>query len=157
MGIEISLILQLLLALVLGAFIGLDREIKEKKAGLQTYSLVCLGSCVFTLVSIELFNYFAGNPEVSFSPVRIVQAVAVGIGFIGGGVIFKRSSDDVEGLTTAAGLWVAAAVGIAVGIKLYSLAIIVGLMAVIVLVVFGALERKLSSLKNYYKDEHRQK
>lgn len=82
--------------------------------------------------------------------------MAVGIGFIGGGVIFKRSS-DVEGLTTAAGLWVAAAVGIAVGIKLYSLAIIVGLMAVIVLVVFGALERKLGSLKNYYKDEHRQK
>ena len=115
-----------------------------------------MGSCVFTLVSIELFNYFAGNPEVSFSPVRIVQAVAVGIGFIGGGVIFKRSS-DIEGLTTAAGLWVAAAVGIAVGIKLYSLAIIVGLMVVIVLVVFGALERKLSSLKNYYKDEHRQK
>ena len=156
MGIEISLILQLLLALILGAFIGLDREIKEKEAGLQTYSLVCLGSCVFTLVSIELFYYFAGNPEVSFSPIRIVQAVAVGIGFIGGGVIFKRSS-DVEGLTTAAGLWVAAAVGVAVGIKLYSLAIIVASMVVIVLVVFGILERKLTFLKRRCKDNHRQK
>lgn len=152
MEINTPLILQLLLALVLGAFIGLDREIKSKKAGIQTYSLVCLGSCVFTLVSIELFNYFIGSPGISFSPARVIQAVAVGIGFIGGGVIFKRSS-DIEGLTTAAGLWVAAAVGVAIGIKLYSLAIVAGLMAVIVLVVFGALERKLDSLKGYYKNE----
>jgi putative Mg2+ transporter-C (MgtC) family protein len=146
--------LQLLLSLFLGALIGVDREWKGKKAGLQTYSLVCLGSCVFTLVGLEFINYFASNPSLSFDPARIVQAVTIAIGFIGGGVIFKKSV-DIEGLTTAAGIWIAAAVGITVGIKLYFLAVITTLMAIIVFTGFGLLEKKI--FNRYKEKENREK
>ncbi len=142
MILQFQIVLQLLLSLFLGAFIGMDREWKGKKAGLQTYSLVCLGSCVFTLVGLEFINYFISNPNLSFDPVRIVQAVTVAIGFIGGGVIFKKSA-NVEGLTTAAGLWIVAATGMAIGIKLYFLAVATTLLAIVVLSGFAILERKV--------------
>jgi len=99
-----QIVFQTILAVILGAFIGIEREIKKKGAGIQTYSLVSLGSCIFTLISFELFNNFIGINNINFDPSRIVQAVAVGIGFLGAGVIFQRPS-RIEGLTTAAGLW----------------------------------------------------
>jgi putative Mg2+ transporter-C (MgtC) family protein len=142
MILQVQIIFQLLLALFLGALIGIDRERKGKMAGLQTYSLVSLGACVFTLVGFELINYFIHSPNLSFDPSRIVQAVTVAIGFIGGGVIFKQST-KVEGLTTATGLWITAAVGITVGIRFYFLAIATTLIAVVILAGFGALERKI--------------
>jgi len=139
---EIEIICQLLLATFLGALIGLEREIKRKEAGLQTYSLVALGSCLFTLVSFELFNFFLDRTGISFDPSRIIQAVAIGIGFIGAGVIFRQPSGTV-GLTTAAGLWATAAIGIAAGVKLYFLAIFTTLLALLILSGFGLLEEKI--------------
>lgn len=132
---------QTVLAVVLGAIIGTEREIKKKWAGIQTYSLVSLGSCIFTLISIELFNSSAGVSGVNFDPSRIVQAVAVGIGFLGAGVIFQRTS-RVEGLTTAAGLWTVSAVGIAVGAQLYFLAVFATLLVFLILFCLGFLEKK---------------
>ena len=140
MGIEI--ICQLFLATVLGALIGLEREIKRKEAGLQTYSLVALGTCLFTIISFELFNSFFGKTGISFDPSRIIMAIAVGIGFIGAGVIFRQPS-GIVGLTTAAGLWATAAIGIAVGAKLYFLAIFTTFLALLILAGFGLLEEKL--------------
>ena len=140
MGVDI--IYQLLLATFLGALIGLEREVKRKGAGLQTYSLVALGCCLFTIVSFELFNSFFAQSGVSFDPSRIIQAIAIGIGFIGAGVIFRQSSGTV-GLTTAAGLWTTAAIGITVGVKIYFLAIFATLLAVLILVGFGELEEKI--------------
>jgi|SRR3989338_6412381 len=126
---EIDIILQLLLATFLGALLGLEREYKKKEAGLQTYSLVVLGSCLFTLVSAKFIGF---NPAL----------IAVGIGFIGAGVIFHRE-DSVRGLTTAAGLWVAAAIGIAIGAKFYFLAIFTALLAILIFAGFGIIEEKV--------------
>jgi len=143
---EIEIIFQLILATFLGALIGLEREYKRKEAGLQTYSLVALGSCLFTIVSFELFNFFLLKSGISFDPSRIIQAIAIGIGFIGAGVIFRQSSGTV-GLTTAAGLWATAAIGIAVGVRLYCLAIFTTILALLVLIGFGELEKKIFSSK----------
>jgi len=139
---ELQIISQLILATVLGALIGLEREIKRKEAGLQTYSLVALGTCIFTIISFELFNSFFGKTGISFNPSRIIMAIAIGIGFIGAGVIFRQSS-GVIGLTTAAGLWATAAIGIAVGVKLYFLAIFTTFLSLFILAGFGLLEEKI--------------
>jgi len=139
---ELQIISQLILATVLGALIGLEREIKRKEAGLQTYSLVALGTCLFTIIFFELFNSFFGKTGISFDPSRIIMAIAIGIGFIGAGVIFRQSS-GVIGLTTAAGLWATAAIGIAVGVKLYFLAIFTTFLSLFILAGFGLLEEKI--------------
>lgn len=133
----IEIFLQLILATFLGALIGLEREIKKKQAGLQTYSLVALGSCLFTIVSFELFSSFG----LEFDLLRIIQAVAIGMGFIGAGVIFRQPS-GIVGLTTSAGLWATAAIGVSVGAKLYYLAIFTTFLSLLVLAGFGALEEK---------------
>ena len=140
---EIELVCQLLLATFLGAFIGLEREIKAKEAGLQTYSLVSLGSCVFTVIAFYFFQSFGSS---TIDVVRIIQAIAIGVGFIGAGTIFKGQK-GVEGLTTAAGLWAVAAIGIAVGAKLYFLAIFATLLAILILAGFGKLEEKFFGQK----------
>jgi|SRR3989344_2679237 len=121
-----TLALRLILAAIAGALIGYEREYMGKAAGLRTYALVSLGSCLFTLVSVfgvqqlppvdapsEFFNY---NYDAS----RIASTVVSGIGFLGAGSIILRGS-RVEGLTTAAGLWVAAALGMAIGFGYYAL------------------------------------
>ena len=128
---EIQIIFQLLLATLLGALIGFEREWKKKGAGLQTYSLVTLGSCLFTLIAFQFFVSFSGQ-DISFDPSRVIQAVATGIGFIGAGVIFFRG-DKIEGLTTAAGLWAAAAIGVAIGANFYFLAVVSTFLAILIL------------------------
>jgi len=135
---ELQIVFQLFLATFLGGLIGLEREIKRREAGLQTYSLVCLGSCIFTIVAFYFFRSPGGS---GVDLVRIIQAIAVGIGFIGAGTIFK-SERGIEGLTTAAGLWVVAAIGIAVGAGFYSLAIFSTLFCFLILLGFGILEEK---------------
>lgn len=139
---NIDIFYQLLLAVFLGALIGLEREIKRKEAGLQTYSLVALGTCLFTILSFELFNYFFGKTGITFDPSRIIMAIAVGIGFIGGGVIFRQPS-GIIGLTTAAGLWATAAIGIAIGAKLYFLATFTTFLTILILAGFGEIEEKI--------------
>ena len=139
---EVEIIYQLLLATFLGALIGLEREYKGKRAGLQTYSLVALGTCLFTVISFALFNSFLTKTGISFDPSRVIQAIAVGIGFIGAGVIFRQTS-GIVGLTTAAGLWTTAAIGIAVGAGLYFLATLTTLLAILILAGFGLLEEKI--------------
>lgn len=125
---ELHIIFQLFLAVFLGALIGLEREYKKKGAGIQTFSLVALGSCLFTLVSLQFTN---------FNPVYL----ALAIGFLGAGVIFQQSS-GIVGLTTAAALWVSAAIGSAIGLKLYFLAIFSTLLAMSILTGFGLFEAK---------------
>jgi len=133
---EIEIICQLLLATFLGALIGLEREYKKKGAGLQTFSLVALGACLLTVITLQFG---------SFDP-AIIQAIAIGIGFIGAGVIFRQPSGTV-GLTTAAGLWTTAAIGIATGAGLYFLAIFTTLLVLLVLSGFGLLEEKIFERK----------
>ena len=133
---------QLILSVLLGALIGVEREYKKKEAGLRTYSLVSLGTCLFTVMSFDLYKIFSGAPGINFDPSRIIQAVAAGIGFIGAGVIFRQTS-GVVGLTTAAGLWVSSAVGVAVGSGFYIMAVAGTVLALFILVFLGWLEEKI--------------
>lgn len=141
-----KIIFRLLLATLLGALIGLEREYKRKGAGLKTYSLVCLGSCLFTVLSFEWLSVFSPQAGINIDPTRIVQAIATGIGFIGAGIIFQQG-EGVIGLTTAAGLWVTAAIGIAVGVGFYYLAIFSSILTVATLFIFAILEGKFLKTK----------
>ena len=134
---ELEIFCQLLLATFLGAIIGLEREYKRKEAGLQTYSLVALGTCLFTIVSFSLAKLL-----INFDPSPILIAIGVGMGFIGAGTIF-RGEGKIEGLTTAAGLWVTAAIGLAIGTQFYFLAITATLLVLLIFVGLGFLEGKI--------------
>ena len=119
---QAALLLPALLALVLSALIGMEREVRAKSAGLRTHTLVGLGSAVFMIISKYGFGDLIHVSGVSIDPSRIAAQVVSGIGFIGGGLIFVRR-DIVRGLTTAATVWLAAAVGMAAGAGLPVLAI----------------------------------
>ncbi len=131
-----EVILKLFLSLFLGALVGLERELKRKGAGLQTYSLVCLGSCLFSVIAFSLAKLKIIDPSV------ILMAIAVGMGFIGGGAI-SRGENQIVGLTTAAGLWAVAAIGLAVGAGFYFLAFLATIFVLIILAGFGRLEEKI--------------
>ncbi len=111
---------QLFLAALLGMGIGIEREVTHKAAGMRTHSLVSLGAALFTILSIEGFKQFIGT--TSIDPTRVAAQVVLGVGFLGAGLIVLREG-RVRGLTTAAGIWVAAAIGMAVGVRFYSVAI----------------------------------
>jgi putative Mg2+ transporter-C (MgtC) family protein len=119
---EWDLLWRLGLALVLSASIGLDRELRQKSAGLRTYTLVGVGSALFMLISKYGFFDVLKPGEVILDPSRVAAQIVSGIGFIGAGLIFVRR-DSVRGLTTAAGAWLTAAVGAAAGASLPVLAI----------------------------------
>jgi putative Mg2+ transporter-C (MgtC) family protein len=120
----------LLLAVVLGGLVGWEREKSNRPAGLRTHMLVCLGSCLFTLVSINF----------SSDPARIAAGIVAGIGFIGAGTIWGQK-DKIQGITTAASLWTTAAIGLAVGIEDYPLAIVVALIVFIILIIRQPLKK----------------
>lgn len=132
----IWMIKQLTLAAVLGMVIGFEREHRRKPAGLRTYTLVALGAALFTVLSS------AAVLGTSFDPARIAANVVVGIGFIGGGLIFMRGG-HMEGLTTAAGLWATAAIGMAVGFGLSAVAIYATALVLIVLWALRFLEDQI--------------
>jgi len=124
------------LAIIFGGLIGLQRERHERPAGLRTHALVCLGATVFTLVS------YMGFSSSVIDTSRIAAGVVTGIGFIGAGVIFRQGI-LVKGVTTAASIWISAAIGLALGTKLYYLAIIVTIIGLIILSFLKYLESRI--------------
>ena len=132
---------QLVLATILGAFVGLERELSKKAAGMRTFALVSLGAAFFTIISIIASEKFS-DTKYLFDVSRIPAQIVLGVGFIGAGlIIFHRS--QLRGLTTAAGLWVAAAIGTAVGFKIYLLAVFTTFLVVLIFVVFWFIESRL--------------
>jgi putative Mg2+ transporter-C (MgtC) family protein len=129
-------------ALVLSAAIGIEREIRQKSAGLRTHALVGLGAALFMLVSKYGFSDVAKPGEVILDPSRMAAQIVSGIGFLGAGLIFVRS-DAVRGLTTAAAVWVTAAVGTAAGAALPLLALMAAGMYFLVVLAFPVLVRLL--------------
>ncbi|MEM2918564.1 MAG: MgtC/SapB family protein [Candidatus Altiarchaeota archaeon] len=119
---DINIILRLIVATILSAVIGFEREKMKKPAGLRTYMLVCLGSCLITIVSMSFGE----------DPARIASNIITGVGFLGAGVIIAQGA-NVIGVTTAASLWAVSAVGLCVGIGEYLLAIITTLLIYIIL------------------------
>ncbi len=129
----------LIVSAILGFALGIERELTNKQAGLRTHIFVCLGSCVFTLLSIHGFptfaigdNYFSGATGVR-DTARIAAQIVTGIGFIGAGTVLRNGS-SVHGLTTASTLWIAAGIGMACGAGEFEIAIIATVISVLVLV-----------------------
>ena len=121
---ELELILRIMLAALLGGMIGLEREYRSKEAGFRTHFLVALGSALFMIVSAYGFSDAMNNELQRWDVSRVAAQVVSGIGFIGAGtIIFRKAENIVSGLTTAAGLWVTAAMGLACGGGMYVLAI----------------------------------
>ncbi len=130
-------VIRLVAAALLGAAIGFQRELAGKPAGLRTHMLVTLGTCVFVLACS---GYGMSSDGLS----RVIQGVTTGIGFIGAGSILKINEQrDVKGLTTAASIWITAAVGVAVGLGGLGLAVLATLLTLIVLTLLGSIEIKI--------------
>jgi putative Mg2+ transporter-C (MgtC) family protein len=127
-----GVLLRLVVAALLGGAIGLERELDEKAAGLRTHILVAAGSALFTIVSAYGFHDFLahGGNEVRLDPTRIAAQIVTGIGFLGAGVIFRQGF-TVRGLTTAASLWIVAAIGMAAGAGYWKGAVIAAAVAFI--------------------------
>ena len=141
-SLDIQLIIRLIVAAVLGSVIGIDRERLVWAAGLRTHMLVCVGSCLFMIVSAFGFADILGTPRVILDPSRIAAQVVSGIGFLGAGSILLRG-EVVRGLTTAASLWTVAAIGLAVGGGLYVEAVVATVVILIILAGIKPLEERL--------------
>jgi putative Mg2+ transporter-C (MgtC) family protein len=138
----VRIIVRLLAAMLLGAVIGFQREKTGKPAGLRTHMLVSLGAALFVLAPLE------GGMDLDGLS-RVIQGLATGIGFIGGGAILKlHEQREIEGLTTAAGIWMTAAVGVAVGLGRLPLALMSVILTLIILAVFSKFEPRSNVRSN---------
>ena len=136
----LEILLRLGLALILGAIIGLERESTEHTAGMRTQALVALGSALFTIISAFGFTSFLGATHIQIDPTRIASYIVAGIGFLGAGSIF-RDQNRVRGLTTAASVWLVAAVGMACGAGFLLVAVTATIMALIILIFLRSVEQ----------------
>jgi putative Mg2+ transporter-C (MgtC) family protein len=136
-----NIIFRLCLALLLGAVIGIERQIRHKPAGLRTHMLVSFGSALFTLIPLQA-GVLEPSPEALS---RVIQGIAAGVGFLGAGEIVRESSQksqrpEIHGLTSAAAIWVSAALGITAGCGLWQLGLTAAILSFLVLYLFKRLE-----------------
>lgn len=141
MGFEMELVWRLLIATLLGAALGLERALAGKHAGMRTYALVSMGSALFTIAGVMAAFQYA--MFASINPLHLAGFVIVGIGFIGAGLAGGVSRDQPSELTTAAGIWVVAGVGIAAGLGYETLALGATVLAMLVFSLFARLEHTL--------------
>ncbi len=139
---ETEAVIRIGVALLLGGLIGFERERREKSAGLKTYALVCEGAALFMIASLLLGEQARSEGNLAYDPSRIGSTIVQGIGFLAAGVIFT-AGNRVHGLTTAAGIWVTAAVGLLVGSGLYVVAVAGTVATLVILVGLRWLERAL--------------
>src|SRR3990167_8303317 len=132
--------LQLVIAIILGTLLGSERTFAGKTAGMRTYGLVSMGSCLLIITSATMNSGFIGL--TNFDPMRVAAGIVMGVGFIGSGLIIFREN-KIEGLTTAAGLWVACGIGIAVGFKLFALALFASFLTLFTFTIVWFIEDKL--------------
>ncbi|MEI6420461.1 MAG: MgtC/SapB family protein [bacterium] len=146
MNIDIILFVlpSLLFALVLGGVIGVERTLAGKTAGMRTYALVAMGSSLFVLVSRLIANNVGEVDHLKLAPAIITAA-----GFIGAGLVFHQGNSKITGLTSAAGLWVSAGIGMACGFGRYDMAMVAAILTVVVFTVFWLVETKLLKKVSY--------
>jgi putative Mg2+ transporter-C (MgtC) family protein len=138
-----EILLRLMLAAVLGALVGIERERKDWAAGLRTHMMVCVGAALTMMVSAFGFKDVLGTNNIVLDPSRIAAQVISGIGFIGAGTILFLRQEVIRGLTTAAGLWTVAAIGLAAGGGMYFAAWLTTIIVLIILWVLKPLERRM--------------
>jgi putative Mg2+ transporter-C (MgtC) family protein len=141
-----EIVFKLVLACILGGMIGLERESLNRPAGLRTYTLVCVGSALAMIVSIDIYMQY--YQTVNADPGRIAAQVVSGIGFLGAGTIMREGA-SVRGLTTAAGLWVVACIGLSVGAGLYIPALVTTVLILFVLIYFIKFEEYFTGMREY--------
>ena len=134
----LSVIIRITAAFLLGGALGLERGLKQRPAGLRTYMLVCVGACMIMLTNQYIYQVFGTS-----DPVRMGAQVVSGIGFLGAGTIMVTKHSQIRGLTTAAGLWATAAVGLATGIGFYEAALMGAVVIVLTLTVLSILDSKM--------------
>ncbi|SFC53099.1 putative Mg2+ transporter-C (MgtC) family protein [Bacillus sp. OV322] len=117
-------VIKLGIAAIVGIIIGLERELKQKPAGIKTTMVLTVGSCLLTIVSIHSAALYSEAYTKPMDPLRLAAQIVSGIGFLGGGVILQRSNDVISGITTAAIVWVAGGIGISIGAGFYEEAIV---------------------------------
>ncbi len=140
-------ILGLLFAVILGGAIGLEREINGKPAGLRTNIIICLGATAFTLIA-RRFGLEFDAPD---APGRVAAGIITGVGFLGAGALIQEGS-GVHGLTTAAGIWLVASIGVACGTGYYLLAALVTFLALVALFGFLPLSKKIRQRRRHKQD-----
>ena len=129
---------KILLAIFCGSLIGLERELKDKPAGMRTYMLICTGAALFTMISLYFVEEWGGNAD----PLRVAAQIVTGVGFLGAGTIMFAKG-HISGLTSAAAIWASAAIGMTIGMDMHIFAVIVTLLIVLSLVILGRVERLL--------------
>ena len=138
------IVARLLLAAVLGAIVGLEREWQSRPAGLRTHMLVCLAGALIAILTIEITHLpFFQDETVRVDPLRLVEAVTSGVAFLAAGLIIF-SKGEVQGLTTGAGMWLASAIGLACGLGFWQIALFATLLALIVLSLLQKLQERLN-------------
>lgn len=142
----LEIIFKLALACILGGIVGLERESLNRPAGFRTYTVVCVGSALAMVVSIDMFTQYYHH--VNADPGRIAAQVISGIGFLGAGTIMKEGA-SIRGLTTAAGLWVVACIGLAAGAGMYMAAIVATFLILFVLIYFARFEHRFTGMRLY--------
>lgn len=138
-----AILLRLLLAALLGGVIGYERQRHDWAAGLRTHMLVCLGAALTMIVSMDGFGDVLNKPGVSLDPSRVAAQVISGIGFLGAGTILFMKNKVIKGLTTAAGLWTTAAIGLSAGGGMYITSTATAVIALIILAAIKPIEKKL--------------
>ena len=136
----LAVALRIVLAVVVGGLLGLERGLKNRPAGLRTYMLVCTGACLVMLTNQYIYQVYGTG-----DPTRMAAQVVSGIGFLGAGTIIVTRHSQIKGLTTAAGLWTSAGVGLALGIGFYEAAIIGGLAVFTVMTLLQRMDNKMHS------------
>jgi len=146
-GGTFDVLIHLLVAMLAGGLIGLERSYYGRPAGIRTHTIVCMASSLLMLVTIYQRDWFAGAmiETVRVDPTRMAQGIMTGIGFLGAGVIMKEGV-SVRGLTTAASIWITAAIGILAGVGFYSALILVTLLTLATLTIYRVMEQKLPML-----------
>lgn len=134
--------LKLFMAMLLGVILGIERTAAHKTAGMRTFGLVSMGAALFVVISEIITEKYLGIGISTIDPIRMASQIIVGIGFLGAGLIMIRES-GIQGLTTAAGLWVSAGIGVATGFGLYGLAIIATILTLFVFTILWFIEKKI--------------
>ncbi|HEY7749412.1 MAG TPA: MgtC/SapB family protein [Aestuariivirgaceae bacterium] len=137
---------RLVVAALLGAVIGFDRELRKRPAGLRTHMVMSLAAALFTILTLELHAEL-GTQRTGADPIRIIEAITVGVSFLAAGTIIQ-SGRNVQGLTTGAGMWLAGAVGLACGLERYALAVMGAVLALLILVLLIPVESWISQKMN---------
>lgn len=144
---------RLLVAALLGALIGFERELRNHPAGLRTHMLTSLAAALFTVMTFEIYHEMVSlNADVArLDPLRVIEAVTAGVAFLSAGAII-RSGGDIKGLTTGAGMWMAGAIGVACGTGFFAIAIMATVLVLLIMVLLGLFERKVLDKRRHDDD-----